>query len=414
MAAIPREKSLDSTFALLREGYPFIATRAAKHGSDIFEARLMGRRAYCVMGLEAAGVFFEAGRFTRRGALPPTAVTLLQDRGSVQLLDGRCHADRKALFLRLLEAGSVAALVQAFTTRFLMRIPRWAERDAVVLHAEMEELLCRAACAWAGITLDDAAALERTRELAAMVDGAGAVGPRNWRAQRLRARTERWAREVVAEVRAGRREVADSSPAAMLARFRGADGVPLPVEVAAVELVNLLRPAVAVARFITFCAHALHEHPDCAERVRLQERGFLERFVQEVRRFHPFFPSVGGRALQPFEWRGHRFERGSWMLFDIYGTHHDRRLWRDPATFDPDRFVDRALLGAVFPQGGGDPLANHRCPGETATLALMMAATAILAGAMRYEVPPQDLSIDLSRMPAIPADRFVISNVRPG
>jgi fatty-acid peroxygenase len=32
---------------------------------------------------------------------------------------------------------------------------------------------------------------------------------------------------------------------------------------------------------------------------------------------------------------------------------------------------------------------------------------------MRYEVPEQDLSIDLSRMPAVPRSRFVISGVRP-
>src|SRR5688572_967109 len=273
MDPIPRERSLDSTLALLREGYPFIARRAATHGSDIFQARLMGRRAYCVVGLEAADMFFTPGRFTRRGALPPTALTLLQDRGSVQLLDGIAHAERKALFLQLLGGDAVPALAQAFSTRFLARIPRWAERDTVVLHTEMEELLCRAACAWAGIRLEEAEALERTREFAAMIDGAGAVGPRNWRRQRLRARTERWARDLLEDVREGRHVVPETCAVAVLARFRGRDGQRMPLEVAAVELLNLLRPTVAVARFITFCAHALHEHPECAERVRLQEPG---------------------------------------------------------------------------------------------------------------------------------------------
>jgi fatty-acid peroxygenase len=31
---------------------------------------------------------------------------------------------------------------------------------------------------------------------------------------------------------------------------------------------------------------------------------------------------------------------------------------------------------------------------------------------MEYYVPAQDLSVDLSRMPAIPASRFVAANVR--
>jgi hypothetical protein len=33
--------------------------------------------------------------------------------------------------------------------------------------------------------------------------------------------------------------------------------------------------------------------------------------------------------------------------------------------------------------------------------------------AMHYEVPKQDLGIDLSQMPTLPTNRFMISYVRP-
>jgi fatty-acid peroxygenase len=40
-------------------------------------------------------------------------------------------------------------------------------------------------------------------------------------------------------------------------------------------------------------------------------------------------------------------------------------------------------------------------------------AVRLLTTAMRYEVPEQDLSMDLGRMPAIPKSRFVIRSVNP-
>jgi fatty-acid peroxygenase len=56
---------------------------------------------------------------------------------------------------------------------------------------------------------------------------------------------------------------------------------------------------------------------------------------------------------------------------------------------------------------------THRCPGEPATIDLMKAAVLLLATSMDYDVPPQDLRIDLARMPARPESGFVMSGVRP-
>jgi fatty-acid peroxygenase len=53
----------------------------------------------------------------------------------------------------------------------------------------------------------------------------------------------------------------------------------------------------------------------------------------------------------------------------------------------------------------------HRCPGEWITIELMKTAVRLLISAMRCTVPAQDLTVDLSRMPAIPASRFLIINV---
>src|SRR3546814_5468083 len=100
-----------------------------------------------------------------------------------------------------------------------------------------------------------------------MVEGAGSVGPRNWRGQFLRARTERWARHLVGQARAGLIEPPEVSALRSVAMHRDAAGALLDERVAEVELINLLRQTVAIERYVIFAALALHRRPDCRERL---------------------------------------------------------------------------------------------------------------------------------------------------
>ncbi|HWC26978.1 MAG TPA: cytochrome P450 [Solirubrobacteraceae bacterium] len=129
--------------------------------------------------------------------------------------------------------------------------------------------------------------------------------------------------------------------------------------------------------------------------------------------FYPFFPLVGGRVMQPFTWREHRFAEGDWVLLDIYGTNRDPAAWDRPERFSPERFVDRrGDPYTLIPQGGGDHLRDHRCAGEWLTIALTRLAVDVLAREIEYDVPGQDLTVSLSRMPARPASGCVIERVR--
>jgi len=175
----------------------------------------------------------------------------------------------------------------------------------------------------------------------------------------------------------------------------------------------VLRPTEAVAQYVVFAALALHDHPEWRPALTAGGEEELEHFVQEVRRYYPFFPLVGGRVLTPFDWRGHHFAEGAWVLLDLYGTNHDARTWTDPEAFRPERFRGREP-GAfdLIPQGGGDRHHGHRCAGEWITVELVKTAVRMLTAEMSYEVPRQDLRLPLSRMPAVPKSRFVIADVR--
>ncbi|MFC7517115.1 cytochrome P450 [Herbaspirillum sp. GCM10030257] len=412
MTAIPRDKSIENTLALLNEAYTFIPSRCERLQSDVFETRLMLQKVICAMGEDAAAMFYQPDRFTRKMALPPTTLLLLQDLGSVQLLDGEAHRRRKEMFMSLMKPEQISGFSAIFKRHWLARIPAWSAKEEIVFHQEVEKLLCAAVCEWVGVPLTQAAVRQRTKEFSAMIEGAGAVGPRNWRGLLRRSRTEDWARSIINNVRAGYMRVPPGTATEIIAMHRDADGRLLDTKVAAVELINVMRPTVAVARYVTFAALALHRYPECRQKLISGDKSYLEGFVQEVRRFYPFFPAVGGRALVDFEWRGMRIEKGTWVLLDVYGTNHDERIWGDPWNFRPERFIDwKHSDFSLIPQGGGDVDFGHRCAGEWLTVQTMKTAVRLLVTAMEYEIPRQDLRINLYRMPAIPTSRLVMRQV---
>lgn len=412
--AAPRAPGFDLSLAFLAEGYDFMPRRYAALGGDMFTARLMLRRALCVRGEDAARMFYQPGRFTRRHALPAPTLALLQDFGSVTALDGAAHRKRKAMFMSLFGPLERQRLVGLAAAEWRTQFARWPSRPEVVVHAAAQEVLCRAVCRWAGIPVNADEAAQRTREFAQMIAGAGSAGPRNWRALLVRTRTEYWARALVDAVRAGQIQPPFDSPLNVVARHRDADGELMHRKHAAVELINLLRPTVAVARYIAFALLALHEHPHCRARIAARDDDYAAWFVQEVRRFYPFIPAMGGRALHAFDWHGLHVDKGTWVLFDLYGTNHHPALWGDPEVFRPERFERRESSGFDYvPHGGGDPYSGHRCPGESVTADLVRSALQLFVEDIAYDVPPQDLTVGLRRMPTLPASGFVIANVLP-
>jgi fatty-acid peroxygenase len=411
--AVPQAPGFDNSLALLGEGYRFIGNRCDELGSDIFSTRLMLKRVVCVRGEAAARMFYQPGRFTRRGAIPPGTLGLLQGHGSAQVLDGEMHQVRKAMMLGLQSPDSRARLVALAETEWRARFERWPRLRRIVLIQEAQAVLCQAACAWAGVPLADVEEeVLRTAEFSAMIEGAGAVGPRNWMGLSLRRHTEAWARAHIEAVRMGR-PVDPDSPLAVIAFHTDADGEVLSMDHAAVELINVLRPVVAVARYIVFGALALHSFPQWRTRLAGGDDAALDMFVQEVRRYYPFFPAVGGRALASFEWNGLVFDKGDWVLLDMYGTNRHPSTWSDGETFRPERFENWQSNGFdLIPQGGGDYARGHRCPGEMLTSELTKSALRLLAGEIDYDVPQQDLDISLSHMPAMPASGFVMEGIR--
>lgn len=411
---IPRDRTWEGTLALLVfDGYEFIHKRCQRNQSDIFQTRLMLRPVICMSGQEAVRLFYDTERFQRENALPNRIKASLLGRGGVQELDGEAHRHRKNLFMSLMTPESRQRLLELTAEQWQIYIRFWQGLDQVTLYEQVQELLCRAVCEWAGVPLQEDEVHLRARDFASMVEAFGAVGPRHLRGRRARKRAEAWIMKLIHQIREGKLSPPAGSAAQLIASHRDLKGNLLDKHTAAVELINILRPTVAIDRFITFAALALHQHPQYQARLQAGEEGLAEMFVQEVRRYFPYAPFLAALVRRDFSWQGYFFPRGRLVLLDVYGTNHDGRIWEQPYAFRPERFSTWNQSPFNFiPQGGGDYASGHRCAGEWVTIEQMKLAVNMLARQMEYQVPRQDLRISLTRIPAMPKSRFIIDQVR--
>ncbi|MFI2617041.1 cytochrome P450 [Streptomyces sp. NPDC018584] len=428
---------LDHTLPLLAQGYAWLPDLTRRKGPGPVRTRLMGKPAIALRGPEAVPFFYDEKHVRRRAALPEPVLSTLFGKGAVHTLDGEEHRERKAMFVSALkDATAVTALAERVAEEWERAGKEWADRSHVTLFDEVSLLITRAVCAWAGVPLTrhpgaghpdgehlhaehpddrhpDDEAHRTAHDLVAMVDGFATAGPRHWKARRARKRQEERLARLIEDIRSPGHEASHPpSVAETVAAHREADGRLLDPRTAAVELLNVLRPTVAVTWFTVFGAHALHRHPDLRERLATEGEGYARAFAHEVRRFYPFAPFVAGLAPRDLDWHGERIAEGSMILLDLYGQNHDPGLWEAPYTFDPERFAGREPgRDELVPQGGGDASAGHRCPGEDVTLAVLTTLLPRLAR-LDYRVPEQDLRIPLHRVPTRPRSGFVITDVR--
>ncbi|MED5100704.1 cytochrome P450 [Niallia circulans] len=410
---VPSDKGLDKTITLLKEGYLFINNRMDKFNTDIFTVRLLGQNVICIKGEEAVKIFYDSEKFQRNGAAPNRVQQSLFGKNAVQTMDDEKHLHRKLLFMSLLTPEHQQKLANLTTVYLEEAIKQWEQRDQIVLFDEIKNILCKVACQWAGVPLAEAEISERADDFIAMVYAFGTLGPEHWKGRMARNRAERWIRQVIEEVREGKLETEQGTALHEMAFYKKIDGTRLDTEMAAIELINVLRPIVAIATFITFSALAFHEYKEEREKLRTADDRHFDMFVHEVRRYYPFGPFLGARVRTNFMWKNQEFKEGTLVLLDIYGTNHDARLWENPNQFNPSRFENwQGGLYDFIPHGGGDPAKGHRCPGEGVTVELMKVVLRTLATEMDYDVPNQDLHYDLSQMPTLPKSGFIMNNIK--
>jgi fatty-acid peroxygenase len=392
----------DLSLQLWRDGYRALASERLHHDDpDAFAGTLLGRRTAVVRGADGVKLFYDPAVVQRRRAMPPPLAALLFGTGAVHGLDGEAHAGRKAMFLDILEDARTAPLASAVAEDLRRRAETWRGHE-VTVHEELAETYGMAVLRWAGVEVPPREARRWARRLAGIVDGFGFAGTAYARAWRARLVANRWACRLVEQVRAGRHP---TTPGTAVAELAASD---LSAKVAGVELLNVLRPTVAVAWPATFAVLALAEHPQWREPL-LGPDADARRvaFGHEVRRLYPFVPALAGRTRCPVRVGDVDLRKGDRIVLDVIGTDQDPDRWHEPQEFLPDRFADGDPdAWSYVPQGGGDPKAGHRCPGEPLTVRLLAETIGVFAD-LAYEVVSRPV-YDVTRMPTRPDGGLVV------
>ncbi|WP_163536987.1 cytochrome P450 [Gracilibacillus sp. YIM 98692] len=405
----PKERGLDHTLAIMQEGYLFIQNRLDYFQSNIVETRLFGQKVICMSGAEAARIFYDSEKFKRQGAAPKRVQKTLFGVGAIQSMDGQVHRHRKVLFNALMTPTHQKQIAELTLHKWRQFLSERTNGGKVILFEEARKVLCEAACEWAGVPLKQKELPMRAKDFTDMVYAFGTVGPIHWRGRKARKRAEAWIKDIIRDVRKGRLQVPKESATHQMAFHQQLNGNPFDLNMAAIELINVLRPIVAISTFITFAALALYEHPHYIEKLRHGSEKDLENFSQEVRRYYPFAPFVGARVNRPFIWNDCKFSKGMLVLLDLYGTNHDTNLWEQPKKFYPERFDHMPKNAYHFmPQGGGDVEKGHRCPGEGITVEVIKASLSFLLHDIKYDIPKQDLRYKLNEIPTLPTSGFVM------
>lgn len=410
----PKDNSILNAYDLyFREGYTYIQNRTISFNSDLFEADFLGTKVICISGEEAARLFYDNSKFYRHGVAPSRIEKTLIGEGAIHTLDDIEHAHRKSMFSAILNSSNVNTLLLNIQAAWQSKIAEWECKQKIILYKEVRELLCQTVCKWAGINIQEEEIESKAKDFIQMVEAFGAIGPRHWKGRVARVRTEDWISQIITNARANITDIREGSALQIVANFTDTNGMPLDLQTATVDLINAIRPIIAVSMYITFSALALHEFPIFKDKLIGSNDKELEYFAQEVRRFYPFAPFLGAKVKDNFKWNGYEFKQDYLVLLDIYGTNHDFRIWEDPYIFNPERF--RNWDGNQYnfiPQGGGSTESGHRCPGEMLTIELMKIAIDNLVNNISYDIPFQDLSYSIATIPSQPVSGFIMSNVR--
>lgn len=418
--SIPKEDGFENGLKILREGYHYIPNRMKAYQSDLFATTLMGKEAICMGGEEAGRLFYDESKIKRNGAAPKFAMMTLLGKDGVQTLDDEEHRNRKQYFLNLMTEERIQDWGLILKKHFLKSAIDWMKMPSIAFYDEAKKVLTKSVCEWAGVPLPEEDVEKRTNQLADMFENVVKPNHQFAKAAISRKTSTSWAEDLIQQVRDGQVHPKENTALYQIAFHRDLDGSLIDTHPAATDLLSVLRPSVAIAIYMSFVALSIAQFPEIKAKLKTKDvdSAYYENFVQEVRRYYPFFPFNAGHARENLTWKGYEIKKDTLIVFDYYGTCHDERLWENPEEFNPDRFDSWEVSPSdqvqykLVAQGGGDYLKGHRCPGEWNTVEAMKVTAEVLTKHIDYDFPEQDVAYSMVSMPTKPKSGIVLENVR--
>ena len=402
MEKVPEIKiKLTDVTERLDEGYLLLSELRKEANAPVVKARLLNKEVIAIYGKEAAKKFYDPRNFKREGAMPKIVLKTLFGENGVQTLDGQAHEHRKTIFMDLM------------TPKRMEEYHRILDKNLT----QKLDVLFRSICEWAGIDLSQLTKKE-VDQLAeyqiSMISSAVTNPATHIKGIDNRKKSEKWAQSLIENARIN--PVAGKEDVALYAFAKATDdhGELLPIDVAAVELLNVIRPTVALTVWIALMGHALFSRPDIYQRLHAEFDQLQDSFIQEMRRYYPFFPMLPAFAIQDVEVDGYLIPKDSWVVLDLYGTNHDDRMIETPEVFRISRYLGKEKHISydeeyeMIAQGGGEFKTMHRCAGEWITLHTLRVFSDQLVNKYQFSIPEQDWSIPMNQFPTYPKSKALL------
>lgn len=405
----------DTKFTETHISYNLLKEVREDAGAPVAKSKLLSKDFITIYGREAARKFYNPEYFKREGAMPKVVLKTLFGEDGVQTLDGKAHRHRKDIFMDLMSPERMEEYHKILDSKMKEKLD--AQNGEFELFELVRRSLFEAVCQWSGINLADLSD-EKVEELSknqiAMISGAVTSPVDQVKGIADRKESEEWAEDLIKEARENPVPGKENIPLYAFANATDLDGELLPVEVAAVELLNIIRPTVALTVWGALMGHALFSRDDIYEKLKNDYDNLEDSFIQELRRYYPFFPMLPAISLKEVEVDGYLIPEDSWVVLDLYGTNHDERSIDNPEKFKIDRYIEDAEEISydeeyrMIAQGGGDFRSMHRCAGEWITLHTLRVFADNLVNRYKFTVPEQDWEIPMNQFPTYPNSRALL------
>ena len=416
MEKVPEIKiKLTDVTERLDEGYLLLSELRKEANAPVVKARLLNKEVIAIYGKEAAKKFYDPRNFKREGAMPKIVLKTLFGENGVQTLDGQAHEHRKTIFMDLMTPKRMEEYHRILDKNLTQKLDR--QQGQFELFDLAKDVLFRSICEWAGIDLSQLTKKE-VDQLAeyqiSMISSAVTNPATHIKGIDNRKKSEKWAQSLIENARIN--PVAGKEDVALYAFAKATDdhGELLPIDVAAVELLNVIRPTVALTVLIALMGHALFSRPDIYQRLHAEFDQLQDSFIQEMRRYYPFFPMLPAFAIQDVEVDGYLIPKDSWVVLDLYGTNHDDRMIETPEVFRISRYLGKEKHISydeeyeMIAQGGGEFKTMHRCAGEWITLHTLRVFSDQLVNKYQFSIPEQDWSIPMNQFPTYPKSKALL------
>ena len=248
MKQIPKTKiKLNETKELINKGYNLLRELREDVNAPVVKAEFLTKDITVIYGEEAARKFYNPEIFKREGAMPEPVLKTLFGEGGVQTLDGKRHHHRKNYFMDLMTPERMEDYRKILNKNLTEELDK--QHGEFELFDLANRVLFTSICEWSGINLEnyDSKSLEKlAHNQISMISGAVTSPADHIRGITDRNHSEQWAQDLIKEARKNPVPGKEDLALYVFANATDYDGELLPVEVAAVELLNIIRPTVAL------------------------------------------------------------------------------------------------------------------------------------------------------------------------